>query len=85
MKHFLVVFHRGYVWLDKPYSIDVNLISTITGLLRAGVDPTSLLKKDKDPTMITRIKNKYGMVRAKKGFLISPTNDPTVHFTTKTL
>ena len=85
VKQLLVVFHGGYLWLEKEYSVDVNLISTITGISRGWLDPLSLLEKGKDPVRISRIKKKYGMVKASRGFLILSINDPNVHFTAKIL
>ena len=66
------------MWLDKPYSVDVDLISVITGLQRAGTDTVSILGKDKDPALITKVKNKYDLDRANRGFLVSSINDPAV-------
>ena len=73
------------MWIQKAYSVDVYLISAIIGLPQAGVYPTFVLKKDKDPTMITRIKNKYDMVRANKGFLISSIGYSAIRFVAKML
>ena len=33
VKQLLVCFHGGYLWLNKPYEVIVDLISEITGLL----------------------------------------------------
>ena len=80
MKYFIVLFHGGYLWLDKAYSIDFNFISRITCLSQAGVDPTPFLKKDMYPLMIARVKDKFDVVRANRGFLILSIYEPTVHF-----
>ena len=85
MQQLLVVFHGGYLWLDKPYSIDVNLISIITSLPQVILDPMSFLKKDKDAVMIPRIKDTYDVVRANRGFLISSINETIVCFVAKIL
>ena len=37
-KKLLVCFHRGCLWLDTHISIDVELITTIIGLPKVGVD-----------------------------------------------
>ena len=39
VKQLLVFFHVGFMWLDKPHSIDVDLILAMKGLLRLGKDP----------------------------------------------
>ena len=80
MKYFIVVFHGGYLCLDKAYSIDFNFISRITCLSQAGVDPMPFLKKEMDPLMIARVKDKFDVVRANRGFLILSIYDPTIHF-----
>ena len=85
VQHFLVVFHGRYMWLDKAYLVDVDLISLITSLPRVGIDPTPYLRKEKDIVMITRVKDKYELVRANKGFLISSINNTIVRFTAKIL
>ena len=43
VKHLLVFFHRGFLWLDKQYPIDAELISVITGLPNKGDDPAPYL------------------------------------------
>ena len=45
MKQLLVCFHRGCLWLDQPYPIDVELISSIIGFLKKGKDPTPYLNR----------------------------------------
>ena len=48
VKKLLVLFHGGFLWLGKPISIDVELITVIIGLPFVGMDPTPLLIKDKE-------------------------------------
>ena len=38
VKKLMVVFHVVFLWLDRPHSIDVDLISAIKGLPRLGRD-----------------------------------------------
>ena len=38
------------------------------------------LKKEMDPLMIARVKDKFDVVRANRGFLILSIYDPTIHF-----
>ena len=57
--------------------MDVDLISTIMGLLRAGLNPITLFEKGKNPTHIAKVKEKYDLVSSGKEFLISSINDPT--------
>jgi hypothetical protein len=49
VKFLLYCVHGGYMWLDRPISIDTDLIARITGLPTQGEDPT-LLFADKKKT-----------------------------------
>jgi hypothetical protein len=40
IKQLLAVLHGGFLWLEEPVSIDVELISFITGLPSNGEKPT---------------------------------------------
>jgi hypothetical protein len=40
VKKLMVVLHGGFLWLEEPVSIDVELISFITGLPTMGESPT---------------------------------------------
>ena len=50
VRQLLVFFHGGYMWLDRSYPVDVNLISQITGLPRQGDDPAAYLCVNMDTT-----------------------------------
>ena len=39
VKQLLVYFHKGCLWLDQPYPLDIELISSIIGLPKKGNDP----------------------------------------------
>ena len=41
----MVVFHAGFLWLNKPHSIDVDFISKIRGFSRAVKDLEETLWK----------------------------------------
>jgi hypothetical protein len=43
VKQLLAIMHGGDIWLDKLISIDVELITSITGLPSRGMDPTHFL------------------------------------------
>ena len=51
MKKVLVYFHIGFLWLDQPYPVDAELISSITGLPNQGDNPAPYLAQ-KDTTRI---------------------------------
>ena len=72
----------GYV---TPYSVDVNLISTITRLPRVGTDPLSLLEKENKPTQVAKVKDRYDLVMIIRGFSISSIGDPSIRMATTIL
>ena len=51
VKQLMACFHRRCMWLDRPYSIDVELISSIIGLQNQGDNPVPYLAQ-KDTTHI---------------------------------
>ena len=84
-KKLLVFFHGGFLWLGKPIPIDVELIAIITCLPFTWMDPTPLLKKDQEVATAARMKEKYDVVRNKRGFLFDSINNYTVLFASKVL
>ena len=71
--------------MGKLIHVDVELIASIIGLLFAAMDPTPLLKKDKKVGIAMGMKEKYDVVRNKRGFLIESINDYTIQFGAKVL
>ena len=61
VKKLLVVFHVGFLWLDKPHSIDVDLISTIMGLLWLGKDPEEKFQEVERLGNIAQTQEKYNL------------------------
>ena len=51
VKQQLVFFHSGFLWLDRPYMFDVELISVITSLQKKGDEPAPYFSK-KDTSRI---------------------------------
>jgi hypothetical protein len=43
VKQLLARVHGGFLWMDRPVPIDVNLISKLTGLPTDGVKPEQYL------------------------------------------
>ena len=68
VKQFLVYVHRGYLWLDRPYPITVELIARIIGLPSEGKDLLPYLTKHK--TQAVNIK--HNLQCAGRGYLIGP-------------
>jgi hypothetical protein len=64
VKQLLAVLHGGFLWLDEPVSIDVELISFITGLPSNGEKPTQYLDdKTKEKALAEEMKKTYGTER----------------------
>ena len=76
MRQLLVCFHRGWLWLDRPYSVDVDLIAMIMGLPKEEGDPTLYLAQKNT----TRMKQKYKLQLPNKGFLIGTIEDASMCF-----
>ena len=85
VKQLLVCFHGGYLWLNKPYEVTVDLILDITGLPQKGIDPTLYLMNEGEKTDKNDMKTKYQLLHGGKGFLISSIEDSVVQATTKIL
>jgi hypothetical protein len=45
VKQLMEVTHGGYLWLEEPVSIDVELISFITGLPSRGENPCAVSRR----------------------------------------
>jgi hypothetical protein len=53
VKHLMAVLHGGFLWLDEPVSIDVELISFVTRLPSNGENPTQYMDdKTKEKELI---------------------------------
>jgi hypothetical protein len=61
IKQLLVVLHGGFLWLDKPVSIDVELISFIRGLPSNDNNLSQHLDdKTKEKSLTKDMKKNYG-------------------------
>jgi hypothetical protein len=60
----MAVTHRGYLWVEEPVSIDVELIVFITGLPSQGESPMQFLDdKTKEKALAEEMKKTYGTER----------------------
>jgi hypothetical protein len=60
VKMLLSCVHGGYLWLDRPISIDIDLIVHITGLPSQGLDPASMFfDKKKEKSLTESMKEKF--------------------------
>jgi hypothetical protein len=83
MKKLLARVHGGFLWMERPVPIDVDLIANITGLPTDGVNPEQYLdEKMKEKTIAEEVKSQFGTDRGNKGMIIKNINDPTTRFMT---
>ena len=71
--------------LDEVQSVDVELITTMIDLPLVGIDPAQSLRKDQETVKIARVKDKYDLAMANRGFLISSINEYIIFFDAKVL
>jgi hypothetical protein len=80
----MVVTHRGYLWVEEPISIDMDLISYITCIPSRGENPVQYLDdKTKEKALVEEMKNTYGTKRGSRGIIIKRISDTTTRLATK--
>jgi hypothetical protein len=78
------VTHGGYLWVEEPISIDVELITYITGLPPRGETPTQFLDdKTKEKALAEEMKKTYGTERGSRRIIIKHISDATTRMATK--
>jgi hypothetical protein len=76
IKQLLEVTHGGYIWLDKPIPITIELIVQIIGLPTRGMDPMLILDdKSKEKTLEEEMKKKYSTARGTRHIIIKQINN----------
>ena len=86
IKQFMVCFHGGYLWIDHKILVDIKLIVSIIGIPLVDFDPTPFFTgKDQDIELKNKMKEKYELMRDKRGFSIASINDIIFRFTIKEL
>jgi hypothetical protein len=84
VKQLMAVLHGGFLWLEQPVSIDVELIALITGLPSMGENPAQYLDdKTKEKSLAEEMKKTYGTERGSCGIIIKRINDATMRMATK--
>ena len=79
VKQILSNFHGVYLWLDTKFPITIDLISYITRMPMAGVNPSQYLReKDKNKRLVAKLKNKYEVTRDKKPYVINNINENAI-------
>jgi hypothetical protein len=76
VKQLMAVLHGGFLWMEEPVSIDVELIAFITGLPSMGESPTQYLDdKTKEKALAEEMKKTYGTKRGSCGIIIKRISD----------
>jgi hypothetical protein len=84
VKQLLALVHGGILWMDRPVSIDVDLIAEITGFPTDGENPEQYLDdKTKEKSLAEEMKKKYGTERGSRGMIINRISEPTMRLVTK--
>jgi hypothetical protein len=83
VKILLRCIHEGFLCLDRPMSIDTQLIVWTTGFPLAREDPLPLFTdKYKDKSLVDKMKDKYDRHRGACSLEIASINDDTISFAT---
>jgi hypothetical protein len=78
--------HKGYLWLNRPVSIDTDLIVHITGLPSQGEDPSLIFSDKKNEKALSEsMKEKFHTFRGQHSLDVASICDPTVRFVTQVL
>ena len=86
VKKLLHCMQGGFMWIDMNISIDLNLITQITGLPKPRVDPPQFfVGKERDRELAIRIKNNYNLSKNFRGYDVASIKDEVVCFVEKEL
>jgi hypothetical protein len=78
------VTHGGYLWVEVPISIDVEIITYITGLPSQGETPAQYLdEKMKEKAPAKEMKKTYGTERGSCRIIIKHISDVATRMATK--
>jgi hypothetical protein len=76
--------HRGYLWVEEPVSIDIAIISFITGILSRGDNIMNYLEdKTKEKALVEEMKKTYGTKRGSRRIIIKRISDVEKRLATK--
>jgi hypothetical protein len=84
IKNFMVVLHGGFLWLEEPVSINVELIAFIIGLLSMGESLAQYLNdKKKEKSLVEEMKKTYDTERGSRDIIINRIGDASTRMATK--
>lgn len=85
IRHLLCLLHDGYLWLQEPIPITMDLIHRISQLPCKGKDPMMIAGKSDDLALAEAIKKKYKLEKKKRGYAINSIKDKGVCVATQLL
>lgn len=85
IRKLLFLVHNGYLWLEEPIPITVELIHRISHLPCMRRDPMEIAGKSVDLVLIEAIKKKYKLEKKQRGYVITSIQDKWVRVTTQLL
>jgi hypothetical protein len=84
VKKLMEVLHGGFLWLEEPISIDVELTTFITSIPSNDKSPAQYLEnKTKEKVLSEVMKKIYGTERGLCGIIIKSISDMTTRMATK--
>jgi len=85
IKQLLCLVHDGYLWLEEPIPITVDLIHRISRLPCKGKYPVEIFGKSRDLALAEAMKNTYKLEKKKRGYVISSIKYKRGHVVTQLL
>jgi hypothetical protein len=78
------VLHGGFLWIEEPISINLELIAFITSMSSMGESPMQYLdEKTKEKALTEEMKKTYGTERGSGKIIIKRISDTTTRMDTK--
>jgi hypothetical protein len=86
IKKLIAALHGGFLWMEQPISIDLEMIALITRLSSMGENPTKYLDdKTKEKTLAEEMKRTYETESFLCNIIIKRISDVTTWMATKIL
>ena len=81
----LCLVHNGYLLLEEPIPITVELIHRISWLPCMGRGPAEIACTSGDLAIVEAMKKKYKLDKNQRGYVITSIQDKAMHVTTQLL